>query len=203
MLRAVVDYGTGGYVYMDGYSIGGKTGAAEKIPRDKKSYIVSFMGFAPAEDPEVLVYVTIDTPKVEEYDTSWAAQMVSKAIMEELVPYLGIPADNPDYERELYLDTETFDPVVKRGSAVDKDNISSDSADSLPPDADGDGIPDEVPELPTESETSGESELPSETETEPTAEPPSETEAEPPAETNPEPPAETLAEQEPPTEPES
>ena len=203
MLRAVVDYGTGGYVYMDGYSIGGKTGAAEKIPRDKKSYIVSFMGFAPAEDPEVLVYVTIDTPKVEEYDTSWAAQLVSKAIMEELVPYLGIPADNPDYEREVYLDTETFDPVVKRGSAVDKDNISSDSADSLPPDADGDGIPDEVPELPTESETSGESEQPSETETEPPAEPPSETETEPPAETNPEPPAETLAEQEPPTEPES
>lgn len=37
MLRAVVDYGTAGYVYMDGYSIGGKTGAAEKIPRDKKA----------------------------------------------------------------------------------------------------------------------------------------------------------------------
>ena len=98
---------------------------------------------------------------------------------------------------------ENYNEINSSATAVDKDNISSDSADSLPPDADGDGIPDEVPELPTESETSGESEQPSETETEPPAEPPSETETEPPAETNPEPPAETLAEQEPPTEPES
>lgn len=48
------------------------------------------MGFAPAEDPEVLVYVVIDTPDCEEYDTSWSAQMVAADIMHKLVPYLGI-----------------------------------------------------------------------------------------------------------------
>lgn len=132
ILRAVVDYGTGGYVYIDGYSIGGKTGAAEKVPRDKKSYIVSFMGFAPAENPQVLVYTTIDTPKVPEYDTSWAAQMVTAAIMKELVPYLGIPQDNPDYEREIYLDTETFEVVTKRPSSVDISQIEPDPAPDLP-----------------------------------------------------------------------
>lgn len=168
MLRAVVDYGTGGYVYMDGYSIGGKTGAAEKLPRDKESYIVSFMGFAPAEDPEVLVYVTIDTPDVEEYDTSWAAQMLSKAIMEELVPYLGIPADNPDYEREIYLDTETFEPVVKRGSTVNRDDIAPDSADSLPAERETvSGEEETSPEREPDSEegTSSEPETPSGDET--------------------------------------
>ncbi len=162
MLRAVVDYGTGGYVYMDGYSIGGKTGAAEKLPRDKESYIVSFMGFAPAEDPEVLVYVTIDTPDVEEYDTSWAAQMLSKAIMEELVPYLGIPADNPDYEREIYLDTETFEPVVKRGSTVNRDDIAPDSADSLPAEQETTSGEEETP---TEQEPASEEGTSSEPET--------------------------------------
>lgn len=71
------------------------------------------MGFAPAEDPEVLVYVIIDTPDCEEYDTSWSAQMVAADIMHKLVPYLGIPADNPDYERDVYIDAKTLKPVVK------------------------------------------------------------------------------------------
>lgn len=135
ILRGVVDYGTGGYVYLDGYSIGGKTGAAEKVPRDKKSYIVSFMGFAPAENPEILVYATIDTPDVELYDTSWAAQILTAAIMKELVPYVGIPQDNPDYEREIYLDTETFEVVTKRPSSVDINDVLPDVAPALPDEA--------------------------------------------------------------------
>ena len=80
MMRAVVDYGTGGYVHMDGYSIGGKTGTAEKAGRDKTEYVISFMGFAPAENPEVLVYVVIDTPDCEEYNTSWSAQVLARAM---------------------------------------------------------------------------------------------------------------------------
>lgn len=132
MLRSVVDYGYGGYVYIDGYSIGGKTGTAEKIPRDKKSYIVSFMGFAPAENPQVLVYTVIDSPQVEEYDSSWSAQMLTLAIMKELLPYLGVAQDNPDYEREIYLDTETFEPVKKRPSSVDVNQIEQEIPPVLP-----------------------------------------------------------------------
>ncbi len=112
MLRAVVDYGTGGYVHIDGYSIGGKTGTAEKAGRDKSEYVISFMGFAPAEDPEVLVYVVIDAPDCEEYNTSWSAQVLARAIMEKLLPYMGIMADNADYDTDIYLDTEDLDKAV-------------------------------------------------------------------------------------------
>lgn len=175
MLRAVVDYGTAGYVYMDGYSIGGKTGAAEKIPRDKKSYVVSFMGFAPAEDPEVLVYVVIDTPDCEEYDTSWSAQMVAADIMHKLVPYLGIPADNPDYDRDVYIDAKTLKPVVKRPSSVDVDEVKPDGGANLPDEEESaskeDGQekessenekPDENESPPEESTPDGENESPPE-----------------------------------------
>lgn len=90
------------------------------------------MGFAPAEDPEVLVYVIIDTPDCEEYDTSWSAQMVAADIMHKLVPYLGIPADNPDYERDVYIDAKTLKPVVKRPSSVDVDEVKPDGGANLP-----------------------------------------------------------------------
>lgn len=89
------------------------------------------MGFAPAEDPEVLVYVVIDTPDCEEYDTSWSAQMVAADIMHKLVPYLGIPADNPDYERDVYIDAKTLKPVVKRPSSVDVDEVKPDGGANL------------------------------------------------------------------------
>lgn len=90
------------------------------------------MGFAPAEDPEVLVYVIIDTPDCEEYDTSWSAQMVAADIMHKLVPYLGIPADNPDYDRDVYIDAKTLKPVVKRPSSVDVDEVKPDGGANLP-----------------------------------------------------------------------
>ena len=112
MMRAVVDYGTGGYVHMDGYSIGGKTGTAEKAGRDKTEYVISFMGFAPAENPEVLVYVVIDTPDCEEYNTSWSAQVLARAIMEKLLPYMGIQPDNADYDADIYLDADKLDEKV-------------------------------------------------------------------------------------------
>ncbi len=112
MLRAVVDYGTGGYVYMDGYSIGGKTGTAEKAGRDKTEYVISFMGFAPAENPQVLVYVVIDTPDCEEYNTSWSAQILARAVMEKLLPYMGIMADDSDYDADIYLNIEDLDEAV-------------------------------------------------------------------------------------------
>ena len=115
MLRAVVDYGTGGYVYLDGYSIGGKTGTAEKAGRNKDEYVVSFMGFAPAENPEVLVYVVIDTPDCEEFNTSWAAQMLSRDIFQKLLPYMGITPDDADYDADIFLDVDDLEtPVVKR-----------------------------------------------------------------------------------------
>lgn len=119
-LRSVVEYGTGYLLYREGYSIGGKTGTAEKQPRDKNSYVVSFMAFAPAENPEVLVYVVIDSPNIEEYDSSTAAQLVAGAIMDKLMPYYGIPQDYADYEVPLvHVSTEED---VKNGEII----VSSD-----------------------------------------------------------------------------
>lgn len=64
MLESVVANGTGGNAYMAGYRIGGKTGTSEKIDqKDSNDVIVSFMGFAPADDPQVLVLVALDSPK--------------------------------------------------------------------------------------------------------------------------------------------
>ena len=78
------------------------------------------------------LYVVIDTPDCEEYDTSWSAQMVAADIMHKLVPYLGIPADNPDYERDVYIDAKTLKPVVKRPSSVDVDEVKPDGGANLP-----------------------------------------------------------------------
>ena len=112
MLRAVVDYGTGGYVHLDGYSIGGKTGTAEKAGRTKDEYVISFMGFAPAENPEVLVYVVIDTPDCANFDSSWSAQMLSRDIFKKLLPYLGIERDNAEYDYDIPIDADDLEEMA-------------------------------------------------------------------------------------------
>lgn len=97
-LKNVVDYGTGGYLKIAGYSVGGKTGAAEKQPRDKQHYVTSFIGFMPAEDPQVAFYVVLDEAQVADFDTSRAAQELARDIMIDLIPYLEIYPVDESYE---------------------------------------------------------------------------------------------------------
>ena len=93
---------TGKAARIAGYAMGGKTGTAEKIPRDKTNYLVSFIGFAPAENPEVVLYVVVDEPNAEKQSSSSFAMEIWKNIMEEALPYLNIypteeiPADMAD-----------------------------------------------------------------------------------------------------------
>lgn len=82
--------GTGRNAQVEGYSMGAKTGTAEKLPRGNGKYILSYMGFAPAENPEVLVYVVIDEPNVEIQSTSKLVTDLARNIMEEAFPYLNI-----------------------------------------------------------------------------------------------------------------
>ncbi|MCD8020710.1 MAG: penicillin-binding protein 2 [Clostridiales bacterium] len=89
-LKETVETGTGTKAQIAGYSVGGKTGTAEKLPRNKEDYYVSFMGFTPAEDPEVLIYVTIDEPNVEDQANAALAVNLEKECMEEIVEILGI-----------------------------------------------------------------------------------------------------------------
>lgn len=102
-MKQTMTTGTGKTAKVEGYSIGAKTGTAEKHPRDHKSYLLSYMGFAPAENPEVLVYVVIDEPNAAKQDTSAYVLGLARDIMAEAFPYLGIPteegyvpADNAD-----------------------------------------------------------------------------------------------------------
>ncbi len=88
--------GTGEYTRITGYSMGAKTGTAEKLPRGTGDYLTSFIGFAPLNDPRVLVYVIVDEPNVAEQDSSLFAQEVARDILVELLPYLGLFPDAPE-----------------------------------------------------------------------------------------------------------
>lgn len=92
--------GTGKTAKVSGYSMGGKSGTAEKIPRGNGKYLVSFVGFAPLEDPQVVVYVVVDEPNVEDQAVSAYAQYLYRGIMKEALPYLGIFPDEEESAQE-------------------------------------------------------------------------------------------------------
>ncbi len=96
-LVAAVEEGTAKTAKVAGYSMGGKTGTAEKYPRGNGNYLVSFIGFAPAEDPQVVIYVVIDEPNVSNQAQSSLATTLAEEILEEILPYLNI---FPDEETE-------------------------------------------------------------------------------------------------------
>ena len=92
-MKSVVDEGTGTTAKVDGYSMGGKTGTAEKLNRDKENYVVSFIGCVPAENPQLVIYCVIDSPNVKNQSHSYYAQNVVREILEEVLPYMGIQQD--------------------------------------------------------------------------------------------------------------
>jgi stage V sporulation protein D (sporulation-specific penicillin-binding protein) len=81
---------TGKTARIAGYAMGGKTGTAEKIPRDKTNYLVSFIGFAPVDNPEVVLYVIVDEPNIEKQSSCPYAREIWKNIMKQALPYLNI-----------------------------------------------------------------------------------------------------------------
>ena len=89
-MKAVMDYGTGQRAQVDGYEIAGKTGTAEKLPRGNGKYLLSYIGFAPMDNPEVAIYVVVDEPNTYAQDDSSLVLELSKSIMEEAFPYLGV-----------------------------------------------------------------------------------------------------------------
>ena len=92
-MQASVEQGTSMTSKVQGYSSGGKTGTAEKFPRGNGKYVVSFIGFAPVEEPQVVIYVVIDEPNVEDQASSVYAQYVAQAILSEMLPYMNIQPD--------------------------------------------------------------------------------------------------------------
>lgn len=88
--NAVVTEGTGHTARPAGYAIGGKTGTAETLPRGNKEYVVSFMGYAPADDPQIAIYVVVDRPNVAAQDDAKYATQIVRNILTEVLPYLHI-----------------------------------------------------------------------------------------------------------------
>ena len=89
LLEGVVANGSGKNAYIEGYSIGGKTATSQTLPRSANKYISSFIGFAPAEDPQVLGMVVIHNPQVIYYGGTIAAPVL-RSIFDNVLPYLGI-----------------------------------------------------------------------------------------------------------------
>ncbi len=89
LLESVVSEGSGKNAYIEGYSIGGKTATSQTLPRSANRYISSFVGFAPAEDPQVIGIVIINNPQGVYYGGTIAAP-VMRDIFDNILPYLGI-----------------------------------------------------------------------------------------------------------------
>lgn len=102
VLEQVVDSGSGKNAYIAGYHIGGKTATSETLPRSANKYISSFLGFAPANDPQILGLCVIHNPQGVYYGGTIAAPVI-KDIFANILPYLEIPID----ESQLETETET------------------------------------------------------------------------------------------------
>jgi stage V sporulation protein D (sporulation-specific penicillin-binding protein) len=133
-LLGVVENGTGKKASVEGYSIGGKTGTAEKLPRNSGKYIISFIGFAPVDDPQVVVYVLVDEPDVEDQSSSAASSYIFADIAEELFPYLNIYKDNDNYDLDLSDAEDELTDSIYEGEVPENDvagceTISDDGED--------------------------------------------------------------------------
>lgn len=110
--------GTGAPAAIDGYDIGGKTGTAEKYPRNSGKHLLSFIGYAPQDEPEVLIYVVIDEPNTESQEDSMLVLNLARSIMEEAFPYLNIstidgqpveapePTEDPEADQPAEMESE-------------------------------------------------------------------------------------------------
>ena len=92
ILKAVVSEGGGSKGNVEGYSIGGKTATSQKLPRSANKYIASFIGFAPAENPQIIAICIIDEPEGVYYGGTIAAPVIAE-IFENILPYLNIESD--------------------------------------------------------------------------------------------------------------
>ena len=99
-LKSTVEEGTAAPAQVKGYSIGGKTGTAEKRPVSAKKYLVSFIGCEPAEDPEVAYYVIIDEPHVKDQAHSTYATEFSSKVMKRVLPFLGQYASSSQIKQD-------------------------------------------------------------------------------------------------------
>ena len=125
-MLGVVEEGTAKTAAVDGYDVGGKTGTAEKLPRRNGKYLVSFIGYAPQENPQVMVYVVIDEPNVDNQANSKLATTMASQIMTEIFPYLGI-----EKSTDAKANTKSSDNSASSDSSGDTpDDVPTTESDS-------------------------------------------------------------------------
>ena len=118
---------TGRAARIAGYAMGGKTGTAEKIPRDKTKYLVSFIGFAPADSPQVVLYVVVDEPNAPKQSTSSFAQEIWKNIMKQALPYLNIyPTE--EIPEDMKAEVEAEQAAAAEAAASEEESSEEESA---------------------------------------------------------------------------
>ena len=142
--------GTGKAGRVAGYKVGGKTGTAQKLPRSANNYLLSFAGFAPADDPQVLVYVVIDTPHLpgkEQAHSTFATEIFQK-ILTDILPYMNV---FPDIEIEDKVDEslvnqeEGITNQNQGGIEPAGDGENTEGSVATEPETDADGNPIEAP----------------------------------------------------------
>ena len=122
-LYKTVSEGTGKTAKVPGYSMGGKTGTAQKYEtieengvkktqRAQGKYLVSFIGYVPQENPQVVIYVVIDEPNVADQAHSSFAQNITREILKEILPYLNIYQDE-EYDPEKVVDLDIMGNPVQ------------------------------------------------------------------------------------------
>ena len=127
-LQVVIgEHGTGHTARPAGYLIGGKTGTAETQPRGNNEYVVSFMGYAPSDDPEIAIYVVVDRPNSEDQDDAKFATRIVRSILTEVLPYLDIFMTEPLSEEEQQELEEQ--QIAYQQALVSGNDVSGNSAD--------------------------------------------------------------------------
>lgn len=121
-LYETVENGTGKAAQVSGYKIGGKTGTAEKLPRGGKERLVSFIGAAPIDDPQLVVYVVVDEANAEDQGHSSYASTIAGNIFSEALPYLQI------FPTEEVTETETVDENSEDGTYNDNADEAADNS---------------------------------------------------------------------------
>ncbi|NTV79256.1 MAG: cell division protein FtsI, partial [Clostridiales bacterium] len=153
-LNNVVSLGTGSKARPAGYTMGGKTGTAETYPRNTEHYVVSFMGYVPADDPQVLIYVVVDEPNTEDQAHSTYAMGLVRNIMTEVLPYLNIFMTEELTEEEKVelsaLGLYEAQPVAEDATGAEEE-IPAGTEGTQTPETEGEAAPNTGEEGTTES----------------------------------------------------
>ncbi|MBE7031925.1 MAG: stage V sporulation protein D [Ruminococcaceae bacterium] len=143
ILESVVSEGGGRNAYLAGYRVAGKTGTSEKQPRGNGKYVASFVGFAPADDPEIVCLVILDQPPVgATYYGGLIAAPVVKSILEESLQYLGV---EPEYTQEEMEMIDITVPDVTGKTRKEAETILKEEGVNITFRGQGDIVLDQVP----------------------------------------------------------